>query len=96
MSELLLDAAGRPALTRHAAGVPRRPAAAQQGDALPSRPTHGRPGRDWLGLGIGVVGLAIAAAATARVSDASDWAFDLLLLSGAWGWAGWSAAGISK
>ena len=74
-----------PALTRHAAGVPRRPAAAQQGDPLPSRPTHGRPGRDCLGLGIGVVGLAIAAAATARVSDASDWAFDLLLLSVAWG-----------
>jgi signal transduction histidine kinase len=44
-----------------------------------------RPGRDFLGLGIGVVGLAVAAAATARVSDASDWAFDLLLLSVAWG-----------
>ena len=44
-----------------------------------------RPGRDYLGLGIGVAGLAIAAAATARVSDASDWAFDLLLLSVAWG-----------
>ena len=44
-----------------------------------------RPGRDYLGLGIGVVGLAIAAAATARVSDASDWAFDLLLLAVAWG-----------
>ena len=44
-----------------------------------------RPGRDYLGLGIGVGGLAIAAAATARVSDASDWAFDLLLLAVAWG-----------
>ena len=44
-----------------------------------------RPGRDFVGLGLGVAGLAIAAAATARVSDASDWAFDLLLLSVAWG-----------
>ena len=44
-----------------------------------------RPGRDYLGLGIGVAGLAIAGAATARVSDASDWAFDLLLLAVAWG-----------
>ena len=44
-----------------------------------------RPGRDFIGLGICVAGLAIAAGATARVSDASDWAFDLLLLSVAWG-----------
>ena len=34
-----------PSLTRHAAGVPRRSAAAQQGDALPSRPTHDRGDR---------------------------------------------------
>ncbi len=46
---------------------------------------HARPGRDLIGLAIGVAGLAVAAAATARVSDASDWAFDLLLLSVAWG-----------
>jgi hypothetical protein len=29
-----------PSLTRHPGGVPRRPAAPQQGDALPRRPTH--------------------------------------------------------
>ena len=44
-----------------------------------------RPGRELIGLGICVAGLAIAAGATARVSDASDWAFDLLLLVVAWG-----------
>ena len=46
---------------------------------------HARPGRDLIGLAIGLAGLAVAAAATARVSDSSDWAFDLLLLSVAWG-----------
>jgi len=46
MSELLLDAAGPPSLTRHAAGLPRGPAAAQQGNALPRRPTHDRGDRD--------------------------------------------------
>ena len=34
-----------PSLTRHAAGVPRRPAAAQQGDALPGRPADDRGDR---------------------------------------------------
>ena len=35
-----------PSLTRDAAGVPRRPAAAQQGDALPGRPADDRGDRD--------------------------------------------------
>ena len=34
-----------PSLTGHAAGLPRRPAAAQQGDALPRRPTDDRGDR---------------------------------------------------
>ena len=36
-----------------------------------------RPGRDYLGLGVGVAGLVIAAAS----QRGSDWALDLLLLT---------------